>query len=412
MVARARLWVTATLLLGAGCKNDDDAGELLASARIDAAGGMLAGGGLTLEIPPGAVTSETTFELRRSTAQLGVGEFEQLGEAIALYPAGLVLRVPARAEFADPAVAVVAPLEDESGGSDGGESVGGPAILFEQDRLTVAAPSHEAFINELSVIAKARAGDILVSIVDPVVSVSPSQTGEVFVDEVHVQMHVEDTIAIPRLYMSATLYDLGQTYTTPLNGTTAGDCGFRLENVVGGSLTSDCSEGPTSASVRLTSSDLAFDLRPYLSGKLDEPVAVGLVVGSDTLAYQLGFFRFQTTACFQESCSSRGTCVAQGVGGSCVCDNGYGNPDGDPFSCVCIPQCDGRVCGPDGCGGQCGQCDDNSTCNDQGLCIDNGGGDGGSTSSSTGDSSDAGSDESSGTAGTSGSSDGSGSTTG
>jgi hypothetical protein len=34
---------------------------------------------------------------------------------------------------------------------------------------------------------------------------------------------------------------------------------------------------------------------------------------------------------------------------------------GEP--CICIPQCEDRVCGPDGCGGTCGTCDQGKICN-------------------------------------------------
>ena len=35
---------------------------------------------------------------------------------------------------------------------------------------------------------------------------------------------------------------------------------------------------------------------------------------------------------------------------------------------VCIPECDGKECGPDGCGGQCGQCSGQDACVD-GACV-------------------------------------------
>ena len=45
----------------------------------------------------------------------------------------------------------------------------------------------------------------------------------------------------------------------------------------------------------------------------------------------------------------------------------------DAFGCVadghCVPQCAGRVCGNDGCGGSCGLCDAQSTCSGAGQCI-------------------------------------------
>ena len=37
--------------------------------------------------------------------------------------------------------------------------------------------------------------------------------------------------------------------------------------------------------------------------------------------------------------------------------------------CYCEPQCDGRVCGPDGCGGVCGGCESDKSCG-FGECID------------------------------------------
>ncbi len=37
---------------------------------------------------------------------------------------------------------------------------------------------------------------------------------------------------------------------------------------------------------------------------------------------------------------------------------------------VCEPECDGKNCGPDGCGGDCGICDDGLECGDDGLCYE------------------------------------------
>jgi MYXO-CTERM domain-containing protein len=38
--------------------------------------------------------------------------------------------------------------------------------------------------------------------------------------------------------------------------------------------------------------------------------------------------------------------------------------------CPCIPDCDGKVCGPDGCGGTCGECDEGFYCSGVGQCTD------------------------------------------
>ncbi len=37
--------------------------------------------------------------------------------------------------------------------------------------------------------------------------------------------------------------------------------------------------------------------------------------------------------------------------------------------CDCVPDCRGRHCGPDGCGGLCGSCPEGCTCSDQGQCL-------------------------------------------
>ncbi len=50
------------------------------------------------------------------------------------------------------------------------------------------------------------------------------------------------------------------------------------------------------------------------------------------------------------------------AGSSSVCSNG---------ACICTPSCSGRVCGDNGCGGNCGNCNSTSTCNSAGQCIRN-----------------------------------------
>ena len=99
----------------------------------------------------------------------------------------------------------------------------------------------------------------------------------------------------------------------------------------------------------------------------------------------------QLIAC-QPDCVGK-TCGDDGCGGSCgvcediylcqapVCQNGvciYANkanemPCGDGMwcmngECVCQPDCVGKTCGDDGCGGSCGVCDPIYTCVD-GSCI-------------------------------------------
>lgn len=73
-------------------------------------------------------------------------------------------------------------------------------------------------------------------------------------------------------------------------------------------------------------------------------------------------------------CCGDGACVA-GVGedcSTCPADCGCGEGEAcDERQCVpvCVPQCAGRDCGPDGCGGVCGDCDAGEECQ-QGVCRD------------------------------------------
>ncbi|MBM4345754.1 MAG: hypothetical protein FJ100_20465, partial [Deltaproteobacteria bacterium] len=66
-------------------------------------------------------------------------------------------------------------------------------------------------------------------------------------------------------------------------------------------------------------------------------------------------------------CDANAVCTLQGWSGVCVCKSGF---VGNGKSCaVCKPDCSGKSCGPDGCGGQCGVCGGNQTCTTKGLCV-------------------------------------------
>ena len=87
------------------------------------------------------------------------------------------------------------------------------------------------------------------------------------------------------------------------------------------------------------------------------------------------------------ACNDRGRCVspADGCGdGICAadedcasCEDDCGCGDGeqcalDQGACVplCTPRCDDRICGDDGCGGVCGECEGGDFCRADGLCGD------------------------------------------
>jgi hypothetical protein len=333
-----------------GCKESaDEKGDLIAKKTIGPMGGTLSGGGITLDVPANALTADTDFELRTSTRDLSARDFQQDGSAYSIGPEGLILRLPAELSF------------------DGGP--GDPAVLFVQDGLTVAAMGSSAWINELSTIAIAKAGMQLAMVAEPPLGESPDEAGASIRDLAHFKVGLTQT---PTFNVAYTLYDTQQAYDKPLNGSGDGDCGFTLGAVMGGSLASGCSDGPLTAAIRVTSADIEYDVTPFQAGKLDTPVVVGMVGGADDLAYQLGFFTFDTSPCYAETCSGYGTCEVAGDQASCTCNDGYA--PGDELTCVCVPNCTGKECGGDNCGGDCAPgCGDNEYCDDTGHCQPNGG---------------------------------------
>lgn len=342
--------LTVLASLASACKDEGgEKGELVTREIIGPMGGTLAGNGVTLEVPAGALTADTEFELRASNRDLSARDFVQSGSAYEIGPEGMRLRLPAELTI------------------DG--SVDEPAILFTQDGLTVAATGTSAWINELGALALATAGTTSAEVLEPMLGGTPSQAGMTFRDLAHFRVALTET---PRFNVAFTAYDTDQVYDTPLNGSGEGDCGFALGGVLGGSLSAGCSEGPLSARIGVTSAEIQFDLTPYLSGKLETPVVVGMIGGSDELAFQLGFFSFDTSPCYSETCSDYGTCEVQGENPVCICNDGYA--PGEDLSCVCVPDCTGRQCGGNGCGEQCAPgCGEGEFCDDAaGQCVPDG----------------------------------------
>lgn len=332
-----------------GCKEDaGPLGDLIASKTIGPTGGTLSGGGVTLDVPAFALTADTEFELRTSTRDLSARDFEQSGGAMAIFPENLILRQPAELRF--------------SGGPDE------PAVLFEQDGLTVAAMGRSAWINELSTVAIARAGVQTTMVVAPPLAATPAEAGAAIRDLAHFSVALTET---PTFNVAYSLYDTQQLYDKPLNGSGEGDCGVALADVLGGSLAGGCSEGPLTSRVRVTSAMVEYDVTPYQSGKLVTPVVIGMIGGSDDLAFQLGFFAMDTSPCYGENCSEVGTCEVVGNEAACTCPEGFA--PGPELSCECVPDCAGRECGGDGCGGNCAPgCGDGENCDEGGQCVPDG----------------------------------------
>jgi len=80
--------------------------------------------------------------------------------------------------------------------------------------------------------------------------------------------------------------------------------------------------------------------------------------------------------CFQGKCCNHAAncttkeCGSDGCGGVCgSCPKDWSCQDGLCKQGPCVPACAGKSCGPDGCGGECGTCPANHYCAVQGVCV-------------------------------------------
>jgi formylglycine-generating enzyme required for sulfatase activity len=75
-----------------------------------------------------------------------------------------------------------------------------------------------------------------------------------------------------------------------------------------------------------------------------------------------------------DDCSDDDACTHGDVCDGGTCKSGdplnclYGHECTEAGECVCEPDCEGRVCGDDGCGGICGSCGETELCSEAGLC--------------------------------------------
>ena len=83
-----------------------------------------------------------------------------------------------------------------------------------------------------------------------------------------------------------------------------------------------------------------------------------------------GAFPLQCPGTCAPQCEGK-QCGDDGCGGSCGgCDIGLVCEAGQCIAGPCVPACQGKDCGPDGCGGECGACPEGQGCSAEGLCFD------------------------------------------
>lgn len=103
----------------------------------------------------------------------------------------------------------------------------------------------------------------------------------------------------------------------------------------------------------------------------------GTVTGSTTMIHEAwsGTLTNVATGCHRyviEFVDSANNTVVWPSTGSLGIGPAASCPDWDttkPPACGCVPNCAGKQCGDDGCGGQCGTCTSPATCNASGQCV-------------------------------------------
>jgi hypothetical protein len=90
-----------------------------------------------------------------------------------------------------------------------------------------------------------------------------------------------------------------------------------------------------------------------------------------SFAYKNAGYYFDITS------GKNGTCgnILCNAGAGWDGPTGMGSPNGSALNggTTCTPNCSGKVCGDNGCGGSCGTCASGTTCNSSGVCTSSGG---------------------------------------
>jgi len=111
-------------------------------------------------------------------------------------------------------------------------------------------------------------------------------------------------------------------------------------------------------------------------GDMGACVLSALTEGTD-ISEECGTCYVDTVLCIVDNCIS--VCMAEPEGDECTscqeefCNAAFAECSGLGDGPACEPHCEGQLCGDDGCGGVCGECDAGLVC-DGGECVSDGGG--------------------------------------
>jgi len=338
-------------LLLAGCSDNPTADALIGPEG----GEVVHDDGVTLIVPPGALSTVRQIIIRPSDEKLGIGDYEQVGNSYLIEPRSLQFKIPAKLVFNKT-------VKDS------------PSVLLRPgDRRVIAYSAADdkptAYIGSLGIVAAAKGGRPVAAVDTPALARTPDAT-DLGAASINFGELMVTPDGVNTLDIGFTAFDPTGESKRLLNGDGSSYCGFKFGSVTGASIIGGCSTGVASGSLALNGPQATVQVLPFLIGKLERPVIVEVQLGQGDLAVSAGYFAFNTSPCFLESCSGKGVCDDSGGPGVCSCEDGYA--PGEDLSCVCVPRCEGKQCASDGCGGTCkpGCNADTHSCNvDNGQCV-------------------------------------------
>lgn len=167
--------------------------------------------------------------------------------------------------------------------------------------------------------------------------------------------------------VNAGIYDLGISGNT--NYSTCNECISVLQDITDGTPTKRFFQ--SSGFINIENVDQFNGIQGSLTAKLVEVTISGdgeSIPVENGACLEIESFIFDNLCV--PNCDNK-ECGDDGCGGICgMCgENQVCNLS--TFQCLCIPSCEGKICGPDGCGGTCGEgCGEDMTCSaDQTQCV-------------------------------------------
>lgn len=193
------------------------------------------------------------------------------------------------------------------------------------------------------------------------------------------------SITLPYSHVGSTM-GLQNDYAAPQNacgqvsdlGLHAPDAAYRYratkDGVIGISLTKASFDAAVYVVADCKNPKYTCEAGVYATGSQLGPIYADVVVGQDYFiivdgdGVDGGTYQLDVTDCVPQ-CQGK-ACGSDGCGKQCgECLPLFNSVCSNQGTCACLPDCNGKVCGPDGCGGMCGGCAGSLTCDGSGHCV-------------------------------------------